>query len=324
MNLNLRHLEVFLCVAELRSFTAAGRALRLTPSALSRTVHQLEAVLETRLFERDTHAVSLSAAGTEFVGLAKRLLEECDRTVRGFKQFLVSQRNRVSIMAPPSVAAAILSPVLCKFRSEYPQIEVSVRESATPEIFERMGSDAVDLALAGSVPPSADFTVRNLLSDQVHLVCLASHPLARQAEVSWKEVAAYPFIAKTPNTLLRTFTDAAFLQAGVRPSHVQEVSSNLAIPVLLGYGVTAVFGLYVPCAKLPTLVSRPLVDPTMTRQIHLLTKVKAPPSAAARTFTTFLLREIRSERIAEPFRSFAHCSATDTSAGQPLGPRACW
>ena len=58
-----RELEVFCAVADSGSFSAAGRSLALTPSAVSRTLDRIEARLGARLLLRTTRALALTAEG---------------------------------------------------------------------------------------------------------------------------------------------------------------------------------------------------------------------------------------------------------------------
>src|ERR1700759_390129 len=107
MNITLRQLEVFALVAELRSFTEAARTLRLTQSALSRTIQGLEGALGCRLFDRSTRAVILTPEGVEFLGLSERATGELENGLRYFEQFTAGLRGQVSIATMPSMAVSV-------------------------------------------------------------------------------------------------------------------------------------------------------------------------------------------------------------------------
>ncbi len=62
----LKGLDVFVTVADLGSFTAAGERLNLTGSAVGKSVARLESRLGVRLFQRTTRRLSLTEAGTRF------------------------------------------------------------------------------------------------------------------------------------------------------------------------------------------------------------------------------------------------------------------
>ena len=67
MEVELRHLRAFVAVAGSRSFTRAAERLFITQPALTRTIRQLESLLGAALIDRDTHPVSLTPAGEEFL-----------------------------------------------------------------------------------------------------------------------------------------------------------------------------------------------------------------------------------------------------------------
>src|SRR2546427_480360 len=101
-----RQLDAFVAVSDLRSFSAAGQRLGLTPSAVSQlVVAELEAAVGFRLFERTTRAVALSPAGREFLGSAEQVL----RHIGLAESAAADVRNRaagiVRIAAPLVIAS---------------------------------------------------------------------------------------------------------------------------------------------------------------------------------------------------------------------------
>ncbi|UQV18184.1 LysR family transcriptional regulator [Brevundimonas albigilva] len=78
-----REMEVFAAVAAGGSFSAAGRRLGLTPSAVSRTVDRIEARLGVRLMLRTTRALALTAEGQAYLAAARRILADLDDAEQG-------------------------------------------------------------------------------------------------------------------------------------------------------------------------------------------------------------------------------------------------
>lgn len=72
----LKGIDVFVCVAELGSFTAAAERLSLTSSAVSKGIARLESRLDIRLFERTTRRLALTDAGTAFYRTCTRVLSD--------------------------------------------------------------------------------------------------------------------------------------------------------------------------------------------------------------------------------------------------------
>ena len=75
---SLNGFNVFVQVAETRSFVAAGRLLGVSASAVGKSVARLEARLGARLFHRSTRSITLTAEGTQFLARSRRILAEIE------------------------------------------------------------------------------------------------------------------------------------------------------------------------------------------------------------------------------------------------------
>jgi DNA-binding transcriptional LysR family regulator len=76
-------MDVFVRVVELGGFSAAARALAMTPSAVSKLVARLEARLGVRLLNRSTRQVQLTAEGSVFYERSVRVLADLAEAERG-------------------------------------------------------------------------------------------------------------------------------------------------------------------------------------------------------------------------------------------------
>jgi len=120
-----RSLEVFAAVAAQGSFSAAGRVLDLTPSAVSRTVDRIEARLGVRLLLRTTRALTLTAEGQAYLGAARRILTDLDDA----EQAIADQgapRGRLRVSAALSHGRLCIVPLLGEFARLYPHILVDI------------------------------------------------------------------------------------------------------------------------------------------------------------------------------------------------------
>jgi DNA-binding transcriptional LysR family regulator len=120
-----RELEVFAAVASSGSFSAAGRGLGLTPSAVSRTVDRIEARLGVRLVLRTTRALTLTAEGQAYLGAARRILADLDDA----EQAIADQgapRGRLRVSAALAHGRLCIVPRLGEFVRLYPHILVDI------------------------------------------------------------------------------------------------------------------------------------------------------------------------------------------------------
>lgn len=120
-----RELEVFLAIARTGSFSAAGRSLGLTPSAISRTIDRIEARLGVRLLIRTTRALTPTAEGQSYLGAARRILDDLNEAER----IIADQgapRGRLRVSAAVSHGRLCIVPLLGDFARRYPHILVDI------------------------------------------------------------------------------------------------------------------------------------------------------------------------------------------------------
>ncbi|MFA6114720.1 MAG: LysR family transcriptional regulator [Sphingomonas sp.] len=120
-----RALEVFAAVAAAGSFSGAGRALDLTPSAVGRTIDRIEARLGVRLLLRTTRALTLTAEGQAYLGAARRILTDLDDA----EQAIADQgapRGRLRVSASLSHGRLCVVPLLGAFVQRHPHILLDI------------------------------------------------------------------------------------------------------------------------------------------------------------------------------------------------------
>ena len=78
----LKGIGLFVCVADMGSFTLAAERLNLTASAVSKGIARLESRLQTKLFQRTTRRLALTDAGTTFYRTCSRVLGDLEESER--------------------------------------------------------------------------------------------------------------------------------------------------------------------------------------------------------------------------------------------------
>jgi DNA-binding transcriptional LysR family regulator len=120
-----REMTVFSATVETGSFSAAGRDLGLTPSAVSRTIDRIEARLGVRLMLRTTRALTLTPEGQAYLSAARRILADLDDA----EQAIADQgapRGRLRVSAAHSHGRLCIVPLLGEFVRRYPHILVDI------------------------------------------------------------------------------------------------------------------------------------------------------------------------------------------------------
>ncbi|RKH16387.1 LysR family transcriptional regulator [Corallococcus sp. CA047B] len=122
----LPHLQVFLDVARLRSFSAAARELGVSTAAVSHSVRQLEAQLGVVLLTRTTRSVALTDAGRRLVEGAGPGLGQAFEALKTVSAQPGEVVGRLRLSVPGIALPLVINPVLPTFRERYPRVEVEV------------------------------------------------------------------------------------------------------------------------------------------------------------------------------------------------------
>ncbi|HEY9024096.1 MAG TPA: LysR family transcriptional regulator [Burkholderiaceae bacterium] len=118
-------MEVFVRAVELGGFSAAARALQMTPSAVSKLVGRLEARLGVRLLNRSTRQVQLTAEGGVFYERSVRLLADLAEAERGTAAN-DTPRGRLSVNANVPFGEAALLPLVPAFLERWPEVSLDI------------------------------------------------------------------------------------------------------------------------------------------------------------------------------------------------------
>ncbi|MDE1159395.1 MAG: LysR family transcriptional regulator [Neorhizobium sp.] len=153
-------MQVFVLAAELRSFSAAGRKLKLSPSAVSKLVTRLEDRLGTRLVVRSTRTLQLTPEGETYLARAQRILAEIADTeavVAGGGRML--PRGPLSINASVGFGERYILPMSGEFLALFPdvQLDVTLTDDTVDLIRER-----VDIAIRHGSLRSSSLMARKL------------------------------------------------------------------------------------------------------------------------------------------------------------------
>jgi DNA-binding transcriptional LysR family regulator len=138
-------LRAFVAVAEHRSFTRAAVALHRTQSAASTQIKRLEDQLGVPLFHRSTAHVELTPAGERLLGYARQLLALNDEAIGRVRQHTIEGVVRLGVM--DDYGSIIVPPILARFASGHPQIEIRMETGLTARMIDRIGRD-FDIVIA--------------------------------------------------------------------------------------------------------------------------------------------------------------------------------
>ena len=224
--MELRTINTFLHIAELHSFSRAARELGYSQSAVSAQVAQLEAELETPLFDRVGKTVRLTDAGHTFLTYARSLLataEQAKAALQPARQ--VSGTLRVALA--DSVCSTFLPDLLQRYHALCPQVELVLRTATDDEMLQMLGSNQIDMA----------YTLDKPLLQPSFVVAPAGHPLAGQAEVTLQELAGQEFLLTERGMSYRDALDQCMAAQGLAIKPFLELGSASLLCQMVEHGM---------------------------------------------------------------------------------------
>ena len=192
--MDLSELQVFLTVAAERSFSRAAAKLHRTQPAVSQAIRRLEDELGERLFDRSSKQGALTEAGRVLRDYAQRLMRLSDEAEQAVRELRDLRRGRVLVGANEGAVHALL-PLINRFRSAHPQIQVDVRRVASRQVGVEVLQGGLDFGVVTFQPAERGLLSLGLGPDELVVLVHPQHPLATRAQVTMAEFGRETVIA---------------------------------------------------------------------------------------------------------------------------------
>lgn len=137
-------LRTFVAVADRQSFAAAARALRISPTAASRAVAQLEEELGAALLRRTTRSVSLTSEGSAYLARCRQALEELDDAARSVRGETAEPRGTLIVSAPMVFGRMHVLPIVSGLIRAHRRLDVRLMLS---DRIVRLVEEGIDVAV---------------------------------------------------------------------------------------------------------------------------------------------------------------------------------
>ncbi|WP_201538725.1 LysR family transcriptional regulator [Psychrobacter immobilis] len=179
--MDLKQLNAFIAIADLRSFSAAAAQTGLSQPTLSRLLKQLETDMGVELVDRYHRPLHLTEAGTFFYDKISTILTEID-TVTSMTQRLSAPSSILNIGFVPSVLYGFLPEIIAMLKQASPDIEVNLKDISSYQQIDALKSGEIDIGF-GRFAHQDPWIQQILLRHERYVVALPkSHPLAHVSD----------------------------------------------------------------------------------------------------------------------------------------------
>lgn len=296
MSVKLELYRVFKEVAEAGNITAAAQTLFISQSAVSQSIKQLEAELQTRLFARNSRGVTLTADGRmlyEYVRSAMGLLETGEEKLSQSRDL---QMGHLTIGASDTVTSQFLLPYLDRFHRQYPAIHIQIISGRSHKVLGLLQSGKVDIAFASTPQEGASLETFPCLATHSIFVAGAEYPCDFDHVYTLEEIARFPLILLDRKASSRLYLEKYFLQNGLHLNPEIELGARSLLVDLaaIGFGVAGVTEEFVrrelESGRLRKLRTSFDIPP---RSVDLCVLRDVPLTSAAQRFSDFIRESLR-------------------------------
>lgn len=205
--MDIKNLETFIQVAELSSFSKAAERLGFSQSTVSFQIKQLEKSLNTQLFERINHTVSLTDRGHEVLEYAHkihRLSQEMEQQLQ--REQTISGHVRIAMA--DSLCSRLLKDDFGAFRRRFPQITLKIISASTEEMFRLLNQNEADMVytLDNHIYDST-YIIAGEEKVNAHFVAAPTCPGLEKTTVSIHKLVTFPFLLTEKGMSYRRLMD---------------------------------------------------------------------------------------------------------------------
>jgi DNA-binding transcriptional LysR family regulator len=238
---SLQQLRLFVVLAQHRSFTQAGSALGITQSAASRSIRELEELLELRLFDRTTRHVALTETGRALLPRIALLVEELEAALRFGQRVFSEESGIVTLASSSSLVASLLPALLATCRASYPNISLRLHDAPQSRVLELVRTGDAELGVLVDPPNLDGLSAEPLFSDALCAVVPLHHPLASQTALQWSDLHGIDLFALDDDAGSYEVTERALARHGATNLKLQRLTQATSVVQMvaadLGIGI---------------------------------------------------------------------------------------
>lgn len=295
MDSNLSLYKIFSVVAECGSISGAAKQLYISQPAISKSISNLEASLQTPLFERNSRGVTLTEEGQllyRHVSDAFRTLEAGEAELQRFKDMGI---GRLTLGVSTTLCRYRLLPYLKAFVEEYPHISINIICQSTNQTLELLNDGTLDIGLIARQPHMDHITFTSLGNIEDVFVCTPSylnHLQMRHAAEGLDILNAGTLMLLDKGNASRQFIDYFLEENHIHAANLIEITTmDLLIEFArTGLGIACVIKDFVADdLEKGTLIEIPIGQPIHPREIGFAWKSSHTPHRSLEAFIRFIM-----------------------------------
>lgn len=286
--MDLRKLEIFICVAEQQSFSQAAKKLHMAQPAVSIAVRKLEEELGTTLLERDNKAIRLTSEGQTAMAQAKQILMQVGELKDSMSELNGLLKGELNIACPSMLATYYFPDLLEQFLSRQTGLTASIIQAGTKRIESMLLQDEVELGVISLQGSHDGLEVIPLIKEQIVLCVGKDHEFNQKKRIHINTLNQLPMVLYQQDYFIRQMLDQACAEHSVLPDIRMQTNFLPLLTRMVKNGMGASVGLKI-MAEQEQGIHGITLTPKMELQMAVAWKKGKRISKANQAFVDWLL-----------------------------------
>jgi len=292
--MELKYIEIFCAVVELKSFSKAAQALRLTQPTISIHIKALEEEFSTKLLNRLGRTVQPTQDGEILYRYAREIVNLKENARIAMERVSGAVSGKLTIGASTTPGEYIIPRLLARFKTIFPDILPTLKIADSNDIYESVLAGEVDLGIIGTAIKDKNIVTRKFLDDELILVAPSSY---KASSLQKDELKKAPLLVRETGSGSRVSIEEQLKKVGLGLDDlniVAELGSSQALiqAVKSGMGLAFLSSLSVSDGiGQKTLKSVKLKGISITRNFYIITHRLRFNTRICVTFIDFLTRD---------------------------------
>ena len=266
--MNIRALQYFVALAELRNFSRAAEACFVTQPTLSIQIRKLEEELDVQLIERTPRKIMLTPIGEDIAERARAVIQDVEQLKSIAKRATDPSAGVIRLGIFPTLAPYLLPHIVPLIRKQYPRLQLQMFEEKTADVLSLLKRGKLDAGILALPVDDDQLCYAELFNEPFVAAMPAGHPLADNKYLSINDLKGQDLLLLEEGHCLRDHALEVCALAGATEKLAFQATSleTLRMMVAADVGVTL----------LPVLA----VKPPIPKTINLSLRAFQPPEPA--------------------------------------------
>ena len=242
IDFDLRQLEIFVKIVDLKSFSKAAKVVFLAQASVSERIATLEKMVGVRLLDRLGREITPTKAGELLYKHAVLLLDMKKTACLEMQEFMGVKRGNIVLGGSTIPGEYILPRILGLFCREYPSVSVNLSVADSVSIETRVSDGGLELGVIGSKTTKKSLICQELWADELVLAIPAKHRWAGRKTISLEALFEEPFIFRESGSGTFKIFDKYLRANGTRGLNSLKAVARLGTSTAVKEGIKAGLG----------------------------------------------------------------------------------